>query len=107
MRPEERICERRFAFPPRAPRALRRLTLYQVHAHDAATSHDLASDGRLAVYERILLARARDLRHQSAQEHVFACEPGGLKHDIGHFGERKWIVVREINGDAEGKASFQ
>ena len=66
--------------------ASRRLTRYQVHAHDAATGHYLACDWRLTVYERILLARARELRYQSAQEDFFACELGGLKHDIGNFG---------------------
>lgn len=42
---------------------LRRLTLYQVHAHDTATGHYIACDWRLTVYERILLARARELRY--------------------------------------------
>jgi hypothetical protein len=87
--------------------ALRCLTLYQVHGHDAATGHYLACDWRLTVYDRRLLGRARELRYQSAHDDVFACEVGVFTHDIGNFGQRKWIVVREIDGNAWGESSFQ
>src|SRR6516225_11416508 len=73
----------------RCQRLHRRL---KVHAHDAATGHYLACGWRLTAYD---LARANELRYQSAQENVFACERGGLKRDIGNFGKWKWIIVRE------------
>ena len=75
-----------------------------MHAHDAATGHYLACGWRLTVYD---LARANELRYQSAQEDLFACELGRIKHDIGNCGQWKWIVAREIDGNARGKASFQ
>src|SRR5215469_16458482 len=81
-----------------ASNVLRCLTLYQVHAHDAATGHNLSCDWRLTVYERILLARAREVRYQSAREDVVACDLGGLINDVGNFGQWKWIIVREIDG---------
>src|SRR6516162_9800941 len=87
-----------------ASNVLRCLALDQVHVHDAATRHDLACDRRLTVHD---LARARELRYQSAQENLFACELGGLVHDIGDFGQWKWIIVREIDGNARGEGSVQ
>jgi hypothetical protein len=89
------------------PDTSRRLTVYQVHGDDATTGHYLACDWRLTVYERILLARARELRYQSARKDVFARELGGLEGDIGNFGQWEWIIVREIDGNASRKASLQ
>ena len=78
-----------------------------MHGHDAATGHYLACDWRLTVYDRRLLGRARELRYQSAHDNLFAWGLGRLEQDIGNFGQWKWIIVREIDGNARGKASLQ